>query len=347
MNYLRKWLIISLALSIVSITAVMLFTISSGTVTSLTHMNPILLFAAISFQFLSWLAWGRRMQVMSEALGRRIPFKDAVAIVLSNLFAASITPAHIGGEVTRIQLLRRFNLSVGDASAVVFGERMLDALFLGMVAPIGFILFQDKIKSNVGLTTLFAAISIIFFIIFFATLYAMAKPKNLKLIAANFRWLIMRFRGERRTDEILNRVFQEIDIFHNSLKIYLNEGKRALSKGFVYTVTFWMFQFSIASLILVGFGSQPWIIRSFFAQTVLMMIAMVPLTPGNSGIAEISTASIYSTFISISILGVFIITWRFVSYYLNILVGGFVSLKVLKDTQILEGTIEEVIDGIE
>ena len=347
MNNLRKWLIISLALSVVSITAVLLFTIGSNTISSLTHINPILLFAAIFFQLLSWLVWGKRMQVMSEALSRRIPFKDAVAIVLSNLFAASITPAHVGGEVTRIQLLRRYNLSVGDASAVVFGERMLDALFLGMVAPIGFILFQDKIKSNVGLTTLFAAISVIFFIIFFGTLYAMAKPKNLKSIATNFRWLILRFRGQKRTDEIINKVFQEIDIFHNSLKIYLNNGKRALSKGFVYTIAFWTFQFSIASLILVGFGSQPWIIRSFFAQTVLMMIAMVPLTPGNSGIAEISTASIYSTFIGTSILGVFIITWRFVSYYLNILVGGFVSLKVLKDTQILEGTVEEVIDEIE
>ena len=93
---------------------------------------------------------------MSEAIGGEISLKNSVAIILSSLFAASITPAHAGSEVVRVQLLRRFKLSIGDASAVVLGEDMLDALFLGIAAPIGFILFQHQMKSNIGLTALFA-----------------------------------------------------------------------------------------------------------------------------------------------------------------------------------------------
>ena len=92
---------------------------------------------------------------MSEAIGGEISLKNSVAIVLSSLFAASITPAHAGSEVVRVQLLRRFRLSIGDALAVVLGEDMLDALFLGIAAPIGFILFQNQMKSNLGLTALF------------------------------------------------------------------------------------------------------------------------------------------------------------------------------------------------
>jgi uncharacterized protein (TIRG00374 family) len=161
------------------------------------------------------------------------------------------------------------------------------------------------------------------------------------------RWLFIRLRGNKKADETISKILHEIDVFHNSSKRYLKDGRGALGRGFVYTVIFWTFQFSIASLILMGLGSKPWIVPSFSAQTVLMMIAMVPLTPGNSGIAEISTASIYSLFVNTTILGVFVLAWRMVTYYLNILVGGIISIKILNDTAVLEEAVSEVIDEIE
>jgi uncharacterized protein (TIRG00374 family) len=159
--------------------------------------------------------------------------------------------------------------------------------------------------------------------------------------------LFIRFCGNKKADETISRILHEINVFHNSSKRYLKDGRRALGKGFVYTIAFWPFQFSIASLILVGLGSQPWIVPSFSVQTVLMMIAMVPLTPGNSGIAEISTASIYSLFVSTTILGVFVLAWRMVTYYLNILVGGIISIKILNDTAVLEEAVSGVINKVE
>ncbi len=334
-------------LSVISIIALIAFTVSTNTVSSLIHINPIFLFAALAFQFLSWLMWAARMKTMSEAIGGEISLKNSVAVVLSSLFAASITPAHAGSEVVRVQLLRRFKLSIGNASAVVLGEDMLDAFFLGIAAPIGFILFQHQMKSNIGLTALFAAAAILLFTIFFVIFYAIAKPKKVKLFVTKFRWLFIRFRGQKKADEMMTRILREIDVFHDSITIYLREGRSALSKGFVYTIAFWAFQFSIASLILVGLGSQPWILPSFSAQTVLTLIVILPLTPGNSGVAEISTASIYSAFVSTSILGVFILAWRSVTYYLNILVGGLVSLRILRGTKVIEGAVNEVIGELE
>ena len=66
---------------------------------------------------------------------------------------------------------------------MVLGEDMLDAFFLGIAAPIGFILFQNRMKSNLGLTALFASAAILLFTIFFATLYAIAKPKKGEVIS--------------------------------------------------------------------------------------------------------------------------------------------------------------------
>jgi uncharacterized protein (TIRG00374 family) len=72
------------------------------------------------------------------------------------------------------------------------------------------------------------------------------------------------------------------------------------------------------------------------------MIATIPLTPGNSGIAELSTATIYSTFVSTSVLGIFILGWRIVTYYLNIIVGGLVSIRILRGSAVVEGAVDGV-----
>jgi len=340
LNGLRKWLAISLTFSIVSIIALLLYTITPGQLRSLIQIHPAFLTIALIFQFGSWLVWGARMKTLSDAAGGELSFRKSVEIVLSNLFAAAITPGHAGGEVTRVQLLRGCNLSIGDASAVVLGERMLDALFLGIAAPIAFVLFTRYVQSTAGIVALFGIAAVVFCLLFFILLYIMAKPRKVKAAVTKLQWLFVKVRGVDKADRAMQKALREIDVFHNSSKRYLKDERRALAKGFLLTMAFWLLQFSIASLILVGLGSPPWILASFSAQTVLMMIAMIPLTPGNSGIAELSTATIYSVFVSTSILGIFILGWRLITYYLNIVVGGLVSIKILNDRNLVEGAVE-------
>jgi len=338
----RKWLAVSLTFSIISILALLLLTITPGQLRSLIQIHPAFLTAAFIVQFCSWLVWGARMKIMAEALGGEVPFKKSVEIVLSNLFAAAITPGHVGGELTRVQLLRRCNLSGGDASAVVLGERMLDALFLGIAAPIGFLLFTRYVQTSTGLIALFGSVALVFGVLFFILLYVILKPRKMKTLVGKARWLFVKVRGADKADKSMQKFLREIDVFHNSTKLYLKDERQALAKGFLFTTTFWLLQFSIASLILVGLGSQPWILASFSAQTVLMMIATIPLTPGNSGIAELSTATIYSAFVSTSVLGIFILGWRVITYYLNIVVGGLVSIRVLQGRAVVEGAVDGV-----
>jgi uncharacterized protein (TIRG00374 family) len=338
----RKLLAISLAFSIISILVLLLFTITPSQLRSLVKIHPAFLTAAFIVQFCSWLVWGARVKTMSEALGGEVPFKKSVQIVLSNLFAAAITPGHTGGEVTRVQLLRGCRLSVGDATAVVLCERVLDALFLGIAAPIAFVLFTRFFPSSTGLIALFGGAALIFGVLFLLLLYIMANPSKVKTLVRKARWLFVKIRGPEKADRSMQRFLREIDVVHNSSKLYVKDERRALAKGFLLTTAFWLLQFSIASLILVGLGSPPWILASFSAQTVLMMIAALPLTPGNSGIAEVSTATIYSVFVSTSVLGIFILGWRVVTYYLNLIVGGLVSVRILQDRTVVEGAVEGV-----
>jgi hypothetical protein len=44
--------------------------------------------------------------------------------------------------------------------------------------------------------------------------------------------------------------------------------------------------------------------------------------------------------VSTSILGIFILGWRVITYYLNIVVGGLVSIKILQDQPVVEEAVE-------
>jgi len=136
MERLKKLFIISLIISIIVLVLVTVFTIGPDTLPILLRMEPVYLLAAVALHVVSYFIWGLRMKVMTEALGYRIGVKDATEIVIANLFAASVTPSMAGGEPVRIHMLNRnANVPVGDASAVVIGERVLDALLLLIATP--------------------------------------------------------------------------------------------------------------------------------------------------------------------------------------------------------------------
>jgi conserved hypothetical protein len=67
------------------------------------------------------------------------------------------------------------------------------------------------------------------------------------------------------------------------------------------------------------------------AQVIVLIIMAMPLTPGSTGVAEVSMLSLYSIFIGSSILGVFVVIFRCMTYYTTLLAGGVAGLKVLKD----------------
>jgi uncharacterized protein (TIRG00374 family) len=60
------------------------------------------------------------------------------------------------------------------------------------------------------------------------------------------------------------------------------------------------------------------------------MIMMIPLTPGSVGIAEVSIAAFYSTIIPLPLVGVFVLLWRLILYYFNVIVGLIASLRIVQ-----------------
>ena len=173
---------------------------------------------------------------------------------------------------------------------------------------------------------------VIFFIIcIFLLAYAIKYPEKVKtfliFITEKLSRLLKKKTGKKSIVQWINR---EVDNFHQSMVFFLTRGKKAFLQASFLTVLYWSLGFMIPSMIMLGLGLKPFFIESYAAQAILLVIVMMPLTPGSSGIAELFTAGLYAILIGPSLLGVFVILFRFITFHMNMIAGGIFQYHIFK-----------------
>jgi len=335
---MKKWLIISLFISTISIIAVMFYTLDPQTLESIRNIRTEFLLLALCLHLLSYLLWGLRTRSMCKFLGFDVSIPRAVEIVISSTFLASVTPSSIGGEPLRVHLLGQENVPVGSATAVVLGERLLDGVLILVSAPIALHLFRGVISIS-GLNTLVVMGELLLSLTFLIVIYAVWHPHHTKKA---FNYVIHRVAvitgkaDSSRLERLTDKLDMVIDDFHSSMAFFVTKGRKGLLFGSVYTILFWIVEFAMVPVILMGLNQPPAIVISFAAQVLLMILLVLPITPGSSGIAELGATSLFSLFVPVYLIGIVVVAWRAFTLYLNLIVGGFVSFKILKDAEYLK-----------
>jgi len=175
---IKIYTFISLLLSLSVIVLILYYTVNRNTLYYLTH-TPIryeFFLLAILLNIFSWILWGYRLQVLTNAIDKNlhIGLWESTRIVIANLFLALITPALIGVEPLRIYLLNKDGMKLGGATAAIIGERLIDAVWVLIAAPIAFFIFKDRLGDSP--LTLALTIGMITFIVFLLIiLYALRK----------------------------------------------------------------------------------------------------------------------------------------------------------------------------
>jgi glycosyltransferase 2 family protein len=335
----KLYTVVSLTLSILIIGLVLYFTISPATIRELrqVHIHYEFFLIAIALNIFSWVLWGWRLQVLSHALDPSVHISiwEGTRIVIANLFLAGITPAMAGGEPLRIYLLKEDGMSVGGATAAVVGERLIDALCLLILIPIAFLIFQDKLNNPI--LTVGLIIGVVFFIIFIILfLYAVKYPEKSKkfLISLTKRFTRLRKKkSEEDSVKLLSFITREVDSFHSGMAFFVGKGKRAFLYVSLLTVAYWGISFMIPTMLLLGLGLPPYVIESYAAQLLLLVIVLLPTTPGSSGIAEISISGLYGVIIGSAynyLLGVFVLLFRLITYHMNLIAGAIFQYRIFK-----------------
>lgn len=327
----RKWLFISVGFSLLVLIIILFLTINENTLTYIKEINPLFLLLAFMTHVLTMCFWAWRIQKMTGALGYRIGFLYSLNLVFANLLAAAVTPAQAGGEPVRIHELYKADVPLGDATAIVIMERVLDGVILAGLAAFAMLVLTDQWKSLGAVSEIMVFVTWIFvagcLILFYL---AVRRPDTVKRIFNRCTLFCTKKWENKRVEKFLARADKEIDNFQTTTIRFVHTAKGGLIWGLFFTLLYWVSEIVTASLILVGLGQPPLILESFVIQLILAILMMMPLTPGSSGIAEVGATSMYALFIPASIVGIFVVIWRVVLYYFNIALGILSSLIIVR-----------------
>ena len=327
----RKWLFISVGFSLFVLIVILFFTINENTLTYLREINPWILLLAFMTHLLTMCFWALRVQKMSGSLGYRIGFFYSLNLVFANLLAAAMTPAQAGGEPVRIHELYKADVPLGDATAIVIMERVLDGIALAGLAAFAMIVLTDQWKSLGTVSEIMVFVIWIFVAGCLVLFYlAIRRPDVVKRVVNRCTLFLTKTWENKRVEELLVRADREIDNFQSATIRFVHTAKGGLCWGMLFTLLYWVSEIVTASLILVGLGQPPLILESFVIQLILAILMMMPLTPGSSGIAEVGATSMYAIFIPAPIVGIFVVIWRVVLYYFNIALGILSSIIIVR-----------------
>lgn len=124
-------------------------------------------------------------------------------------------------------------------------------------------------------------------------------------------------------DRTMEKAKKTMDNFYMSAKA-LNDNKEVLFKGIIYNFIGILFLYIIPITVAYAFSNYADlnIIVTLVASAYVMLIgAFVPI-PGGSGGIEFAFAVFFGYYISGPTLMAMLLIWRFVTYYLVILIGG-------------------------
>ncbi|MGA2161463.1 MAG: flippase-like domain-containing protein [Methanoregula sp.] len=327
----KKWLYISIGFSLAVLIVILYLTINANTIQYLKKINPWFLGLAFLTHIMTMCFWAMRVKKMSGSLGYPIKFFYSLNLVFANLLAAAVTPAQAGGEPVRIHELYKAKVPLGDATAIVIMERVLDGIALACLAAFAMFALTDQWKSLGAISDIMVYITWIFVAgCLFLFYLAIRRPDVMKRLADRAARFFARKWEPARVTELLERIEKEIANFHSAVLRFVRTAKSGLAWGMVFTLLYWVSEIVTASLILMGLGQPPLFFESFVIQLILAILMMLPLTPGSSGIAEVGATTMYALFIPAAIVGVFVVIWRIVLYYFNIALGIVSSIIIVK-----------------
>jgi uncharacterized protein (TIRG00374 family) len=326
----KKGLGISLALSITAALFVFFRNFNEDTLENLLKVRVEYLLIAIIMVFILWIIEGLRIRLLVSTFSnqKNISLFEAMQIYLLTFFFASVTPLAAGEWPAHIYALSRHGLSLGESSAVTVTRSFLTR-FLFTVTAISFlIIFRSRlVPTFLNRVFIYAVFVSVFTLL--GLLFILWKPMSLSWVLqkiGSFAWGKYIFSRNPKWQKIYPFLGQELRDFLYSTRS-LNRFKIGnLIIISLLSVAFWLCFFSIAPVILLGLNKPAPYLQSLVWQVVIQMIIVYIPIPGGSGVAELSLASLFAYFVPPSVLGIFVMVWRFFTYYVLLFFGGLIAL---------------------
>ena len=258
------------------------------------------------------------------------PISQAIKIGLFGLYYAALTPSSTGGQPAQVMYMKRNNVPVGTATCIVSIKFVVYELSLCAIFGAGMIMRGGYyyVHSNEAfwLTMLGFAINLVAVSCIILTI---VNKKIVLRIGKGILRLLAKMKLIRHLESKESVYEKTIEDYHTAAS-YLSKYKLRALGSFLISVVNLSLLFVIPYLIYLSFGYSQYNIFDMLVMGSFISLAVsyFPL-PGAAGASEGGFMLFFAQFfITAGATAVAMLIWRFLTYYLILIVG---SLFVLLD----------------
>jgi len=290
------------------------------------RIHWIWLLVGIGLASMDWLGGGLRNWVVARHLDPKTSLKGMILAGGMGAWAAYITPLNSGAGPMTIYTMRRYGLPLPSAVTATFMTFVSTILFFAIAGPLALLFGAGRSLGQRG-----NVLGLSLYDLFQGSLTIVAGIGVLMGIAIFFprmvRDLLRRLaesvgRRSRRVAARLERLQQGIDDIHASVIAFNNpRGWLSLVWATILSAP------SHANKLLAGYvslralGLHANFVDILLIQTLVMFLLYFAPTPGASGIGEVISAAVMTSYVPRELTPIYILLWRLILTYFTIGVG--------------------------
>lgn len=252
-------------------------------------------------------------------------YLSSLQLMLRTQFFNAVTPFSTGGQPYQVYYLMKQGLSSAVATNVIiqnFIVYQIALVSLGIGAVIYNFIFHifDKVSLLQHLVLLGFLCNTIVIVVMF--IVSFSKKLNKKIISLGIR-ILTKLHLVKNKQKKLDEWDKKINEFHEGADILL-KNKWEFAKTIVLNLIALICLYSIPVFLLFSMGdfTSYSIITAIVTSAYVMLIGSFVPIPGASGGLEYGFLSFYGNFIGGATLKTIMLLWRFVTYYLGLIVGS-------------------------
>ena len=316
------------AVSLISLAAVIFFTRGQESWLSLRKLRPEYILLALLLMAASWAFASLKVKVLAWGIHTSVSFWNVFKSNLGNLFVGAVTPFGLGGVPMQVYMLYRAGVGFEEALVTSYVGNYLTQVILFFTC-LGVLVFHHDLIAFLGVKILLGFVTVIYLAAFIVGLMAIIRPRETKrFLGKTGLWLEKRLNWKMfRNRAWLKTALRGLDRVLFCIGIYFRQAKGKFILAIFMAAVSLCLQLSTASAILAGLGIHHSFVDVLMIQVVLQFILYFSPTFGGSGVAEFGAATLMATFFastSTAVLGVYVLLWRFFSYFLAVGLGGVV-----------------------
>lgn len=253
--------------------------------------------------------------------------KKTFGLQLMIFFFNAITPFSTGGQPFQVYILNKNKVSVSEGTNSVIQETIihqLALLLLGFLMIIVNFIFKICPLNSFVMLLLILGMIINTFVLFLLFLVSYSKKID-NLLLKSITYFLTKIHIVKSKENVLEKWNKYIEDFTISSKTLLIDKVRFIKMLFLNTLAL-VCLYLVPLTILFSLGDYNSFngIQSLVIVTFVSIIsAYIPL-PGGTGGQEYLFTLLFGLYVTNPLLGSLMILWRFITYYLPMVIGAFV-----------------------